>query len=88
MESPSETDEVDCTIREQASRMLERLRFTRNHFPVAVDDWTQYWPHTNREQCMVVFMEEATIEENWTAKVFDEVFIQGWKADVMGRDWQ
>ncbi|KAF6787855.1 DUF1665 domain containing protein [Colletotrichum sojae] len=91
MKSRSEPARAGRTIREQAERMMARLRFPDDHFPVAMDDWTQSWPHINREQCMVAFMEEVTIEENWVAKVFDDASINAWKADVMGRetqDWQ
>ncbi|KAF6818655.1 DUF1665 domain containing protein [Colletotrichum plurivorum] len=83
MKSRSKNVRAGRTIHEQAERMMARLLFPKDHFPVAVDDWTQSWPHTNREQCMVAFMEEVTIEENWATKVFDDAFINAWEADVM-----
>ncbi|KAF6834523.1 DUF1665 domain containing protein [Colletotrichum musicola] len=88
MKSRSKTARAGRTIREQTERMMARLRFPDDHFPVAVDDWTQSWPHTNRERCMVAFMDEITVEENWAAIVFDDASINAWKADVMGRETQ
>ncbi|KAH0431799.1 hypothetical protein CcaCcLH18_06802 [Colletotrichum camelliae] len=59
-----------------------------DHFPDAVSDWEQYWPHTNRERCMVAFMQDVTLEENWDQMVFQEAAIAKWKHHVVGKDWR
>ncbi|KAF0315754.1 hypothetical protein GQ607_017039 [Colletotrichum asianum] len=59
-----------------------------DHFPDAVNDWQQHWPHTNRERCMVAFMEDVTLEENWYQRVFQEADIATWKHDAVEKDWR
>lgn len=58
-----------------------------DHFPLATLDWAQAWPHTSRERCMVAFMEEVTLKEDWASQVFDQEVVAGWKAEVLARDW-
>ncbi|GKT66401.1 DUF1665 domain containing protein [Colletotrichum tofieldiae] len=57
-----------------------------DHFPVAYHDWQQIWPHTNRERCMVAFMEEVTLKKDWPSEVFDDMAVAKLKADILARD--
>ncbi|KAF9871992.1 hypothetical protein CkaCkLH20_10624 [Colletotrichum karsti] len=59
-----------------------------SHFPTAVDDWFQSWPHTIRERCMVTLMEEVTLEKDWDSKAFSDSAISDWKKRVMAKKWR
>ncbi|KAK0373968.1 hypothetical protein CLIM01_08662 [Colletotrichum limetticola] len=58
-----------------------------DHFPDAVSDWEQRWPHTNRERCMIAFIQEVTLEKDWNQRVFQEAALATWKDNLMERDW-
>ncbi|KAF5656133.1 WD40 repeat 2 [Fusarium heterosporum] len=59
------------------------------HFPMVLGIDSDFKANTltNRELCMLRFMEEITNKPDWWIKVHDEFITTRWKAEVLKIDW-